>query len=76
MPIMQTGLRVSFDLLSEQQAQRNHGQSLKRLAERGGLSPCEVLALHEQRSWRGMDADEALRKVKILAGMLKEPGHG
>lgn len=29
----------------EAQAQYNHDQSLKRLAERGGLDPCEMLAI-------------------------------
>lgn len=40
----------------EEQAKRNHGgQSLERLAERGGLSPCELMAVVERRSWRSVD---------------------
>ncbi|CAN2532584.1 hypothetical+protein [Methylocapsa aurea] len=35
----------------ERQAQNNHGQSLKRLAERGGLGACEANAILEDRSW-------------------------
>ena len=35
----------------ERQAQSNHGQSLKRLAERGGLSACEANAILEDRRW-------------------------
>lgn len=38
---------VPWDLLrgAESQAQRNHSQSLSRLAERGGLSPLELYAV-------------------------------
>ena len=35
----------------EPQALRNHGQTLARLAERGGLSPAELLAVIEGRGW-------------------------
>lgn len=38
--------------LHEEQAQRNHYQSLQRLAERGGLSCCEAAAVLENRSWQ------------------------
>jgi hypothetical protein len=63
----------------ERQAQRNHGQSIQRLADRGGLSPCELLAVLEDRQlgWEGPN-DEAAKplvqaivdadlKVQILA---------
>lgn len=33
------------------QARANHGQTLERLAERGGLSFCEMLAVVEDRNW-------------------------
>jgi hypothetical protein len=33
----------------ERQAERNQSQTLKRLAERGGLSPCEAVAVIEGR---------------------------
>lgn len=40
----------------EAQALKNHGgQSLARLAERGGLAPCEALAVLEDRRWYSMD---------------------
>lgn len=45
------------------QAQINHNQSLKRLAERGGLSPCEMLAVLEDRPWQKMDTAEAIGKI-------------
>ena len=49
----------------EAQANINHGQTLKRLAERGGLSPCEALAILENRRWRKM-TDEEVRKGWLI----------
>ena len=51
----------------DKQAHRNHSQSLAVLASRGGCSPCEVLAIIEDRSWHKMDKWEA---HKQLEGML------
>jgi lambda repressor-like predicted transcriptional regulator len=39
----------------ERQAEENHRQSLQTLASRGGLSPCEALAVIDERPWRKMD---------------------
>lgn len=39
----------------EEQAYKNHSQSLKRLAERGGLSFSEAVAIIEDRPWRRME---------------------
>lgn len=50
----------------ERQADRNHGQTLKRLAERGGLSPCEAVAVIEDRDWRPMSDDEAIARLLEL----------
>lgn len=52
---------VPMELLRphEQQAQRNHYQTLARLAERGGLSPCEAVAILEDRPWRRMSSQDA-----------------
>lgn len=47
----------------EDQAQRNHYQSLKRLAERGGLSHSELCAVLEDREWRSMPDHEAVMAV-------------
>lgn len=35
----------------EDQALRNHGQTLERLAERGGLSPREALCILDREGW-------------------------
>lgn len=69
MPIMGTWYRVSKHILSEEQAQANHGQSLKRLADRGGLAWCEAAALAEARPWVPM-TESAARMV--LARVLRE----
>ena len=47
----------------EEQALKNHGQTLKRLAERGGLDWTEALAVLEDRKWMNMDESEAKEKV-------------
>jgi lambda repressor-like predicted transcriptional regulator len=66
-----SGLRESipWDMISphEKQAALNHGgQSLARLAERGGLSPCEAVAVLEDRKWSHMDAVEARLRLEAL----------
>jgi hypothetical protein len=55
---------VPFAMLNEDWAQRNHGQSLQRLAERGGLGPDEAIAIIGKRQWEFIPTEEAL---KILA---------
>ncbi|KKM26796.1 hypothetical protein LCGC14_1581130 [marine sediment metagenome] len=49
----------SFIAPHERQADRNHGQMLKRLAERGGLSPWEMLAVVTGKRIREMERTEA-----------------
>jgi hypothetical protein len=71
MPLMRTGLAIRMDLLNEQQAQRNHGQTLTRLKERGGLSPCEVLAIAEHRVWKMMRLDDCMQALQVLADNTK-----
>ena len=39
----------------EDQAQTNHGQSLTRLAERGGLGPSEAVVIIQDRLWRRLN---------------------
>lgn len=57
---------IPFDALTERWAQNNHGQSLSRLAERGGLSLTEVAANIEERRWRSMTDDELREALKAL----------
>ena len=52
MPIQDSPLAVDIRNLSDRQAHRNHNQSLQRLAERGGLSLREALALMNEKKWQ------------------------
>jgi hypothetical protein len=52
----------------ENQAQANHGQSLRRLAERGGLGWCEAVAVLENRPWKQMSNGAAnARLLELLS---------
>ncbi len=50
----------------ERQAMRNHGQTLERLAERGGLSPAEAVAIIEDRAFERMTLEDAERRLLEL----------
>lgn len=47
----------------ELQALRNHRMGLVKLAERGGLTPCEALAVIEGREWERMAFTDARRRL-------------
>ena len=52
-----------------EQAKKNHGgQSLERIAARGGLSPTELAAVLEDRRWRPMDDRDAVHAIKRALG--------
>ena len=77
-PIMD-GPAIPWRLIAphERQAQRTHSQTLERLAERGGLSPCEAMAVLEDREWCRMVPTEARAQLAALleadaAGPLRE----
>lgn len=56
-PVSGLPTNVEIPLSCESQAKRNHGgQSLERLRERGGLAPCEAVAIVEMRAWQPMNA--------------------
>jgi len=54
-------------MLNEEWAQRNHSQTLQRLAERGGLGADEAIAIMDKRRWMAMPNEAAL---EILARRL------
>lgn len=56
---------VPWEILAphEDQAVDNHDQSLSVLARRGGLSPCEMMAVLEDRRWRLMPDEEAVDRL-------------
>lgn len=60
---------VPYALLSEDQAEKNHGQTLDRLNERGGLSAGEALAnIYRQRLHpMAMSSDEEC--VRLWKGL-------
>jgi hypothetical protein len=45
------------------QAEQNHGQTLERLAERGGLDLSELAAVLEDRRWQSMGAWPAMETI-------------
>jgi hypothetical protein len=59
----------------EAQAKKNHYQTLKRLAERGGLSPSEAVAVLEDRQWRSMPDDEAWSRLMAIVASKQGGAH-
>ena len=53
MPIMSSKYLKSMpmSMLSNKQAMKNHGQTLERLAERGGICPSEALSIMDGLHW-------------------------
>lgn len=50
----------------ERQVDKNHGQTLERLAERGGLHPTEMACILEDKKFdKNMTLDEALKIIAI-----------
>ncbi len=64
-PILGTKFTIPWASIAphEQQAISNHGQTIKRLAERGGLDWVEALAVIEDRKWVELDSEIARKKV-------------
>lgn len=78
MPILGTPFAVRMDALNERQAMVNHGQTLKRLAERGGLGMDEASAIAERRRWHSQataDAAQAIAAVAAAQPHQAEPIH-
>lgn len=76
-PIMQgkyiKGIPWSMIAPKEVQAKRNHSmQNLEELAKRGGLSPCEAIAVLEGRSWRH-DPNAEWKLIRRLVHAKPEP---
>lgn len=70
------GVPWDFVAPHESWAQSNHGQSLKRLAERGGLGLCELVAVLEGRRWRSMDFAESWPRVQELLAAWRAANPG
>jgi hypothetical protein len=54
---------IPMFLLNEEQAQTNHMQTLQRLAERGGISPDEAIAIMDRRKWKPIPTKAALEML-------------
>jgi hypothetical protein len=61
-------IQVPFKMLEphERQAQKNHSQTLRGLAGRGGLAWSEMAAVLQDREWSKMPDREAI-KIIVLA---------
>jgi hypothetical protein len=59
---------VPWDFIKpyESQAIRNHEQNLETLAKRGGLAPCEMIAVIEGRRWKKMPLTESISRLNDL----------
>lgn len=83
-PILQSvynGIKLTVPLEAVEaharQADINHGQSVKRLADRGGLSWSELAAVLEDRKWRKMDLDDAHETVmRIVLALPADDAKG
>lgn len=81
MPVMSSKhlKQIPMDMIApfEAQAKRNHGQSLDRLAERGGMCPAEILAVMDGLGWAAVkvcDENDLLlfRRVKAYVHQAQE----
>jgi hypothetical protein len=68
---------VPMSILDEDIALANHGQTLARLAERGGLSPVEIMACHTRAPLRSLFAPNTTEAavpelLKLLASLPSE----
>lgn len=62
------GAKVDFQLVADhgKQAKTNHYQTVERLAERGGLSWCELFAVLNNRKWQKMDENDAIVECRAI----------
>lgn len=69
-PVMESQRRVSIPWTviapHEARALANHSQTLRRLAQRGGLSPAEAVAVLEDREWSPMPKEVAEARLDEL----------
>lgn len=73
--VMFAVIGVPFGMIEAhtKQCQKNHSQSPTRLAERGGLSVCEALAVIENREWRALpDGEAALLLIEYATLWVNE----
>lgn len=76
---IQNGPDIPWSVIApfEKQAQRQHSQTLERLAQRGGLSVCEVISILEGDGdyfhyWSNRSRKDDAANVLTLQGIVKE----
>ncbi len=62
--------------LHEPQAWRNHNQTIQRLNDRGGLSPCEMVAILNDRAWHHMTDEDAVAQLLTFMHAFERNGQG
>lgn len=69
---------VPWEFVAEhhEQCQKNHDQTLERLAERGGLAPSEMVAVVEDRPWHAMSIDDQVNQLNTLLKAWLEKRRG
>ena len=62
------GAKIDWQLVIDHggQAKKNHYQSVERLAERGGLSWCELYAVLHDKPWQKMGTNDAIIACRAL----------
>lgn len=62
------GAKIDLQLVEDhgKQAYSNHSQTVTRLAERGGLSWCELHAVLNNRPWQKMDENTAIAECRAI----------
>lgn len=62
------GASIDWQLVEDhgRQVMGNHRQTVARLAERGGLSWCELHAVLHNRKWQKMDENEAILACRAI----------
>jgi len=62
------GASIDWQLVQDhsRQANDNHGQSVERLAQRGGLSWSELYAVLHNRKWKKVDTNDAMIACRSL----------
>lgn len=74
-PVLQSGKKIYVDAtcLSSERAQINHGQSLRKIASRGGLSPKEIVLNVEGRPLKDIHfvtdryADLVVKRIGVIS---------
>lgn len=68
---------IPWEMIAPHEAQSkiNHQQSLERIAQRGGFSRCEAIAILEDRQWTSIDVETADRQLKEMVKQWELKNH-